>query len=104
MMIRLTVATGLMLAALSPRLAIAADNTLKKAEKETIRLAGKCEKEALKDQRDADRGRKHAQRDNKWDLLCAPPPPPVLPPPPPVEDLDPVVTEPPPGQTLPPSM
>jgi len=101
MMIRMTIATGLVMIALSPRLAAAADNTEKKAEKEEIRLAGKCAKEAVRDLRDAERERKHAQRDNKWDELCAPPPPP---PPPPVVEENPFVTETPPDLQPPPPM
>jgi len=79
MNLRLTLATFALIA-LCPRPSLAADNTEKIQEKEDARLAGKCAKEALKEVRDGERGRIHAQPENKWDELCAPPAPPVEPP------------------------
>lgn len=108
MNIRLMVATGLALIAVSPRLMLAAEDALKKSERaeqkavkenpksqgtEEIRLERKCAQEKAKDERAEDRDRKHPRRDNKWDELCAPPPPPVVVEPEPV---------PPPQQPVPP--
>ncbi len=98
MMIRLTLATGLVMVALAPRPAAAADNAQKKYEKEALRLSAKCAKEAAKDERDAERERTHPRQDNVWDELCAPPlPPPVMDPPAvePPADMDPVLLPPP---------
>lgn len=109
MMIRWSFATGLVMTVLSAVPASAADNTAKKAEKETIRLSDKCAKEAAKDERDAERERTHPRPDNVWDELCAPALPPLPPPPPPLvdppaEEVQPPLPEPilPPG-VLPPA-
>lgn len=101
MNIRLMIATGLALIAVAPNVTLAVEDALKKseraeakAEKKEAQLARKCAHEDAKDLRDADRGRKHPRRDNKWDERCAPPPPP-----PPVQEPVPVqqpIPEPPP--------
>lgn len=93
MNIRLMIATGLALIAVAPNVTLAVEDALKKgeradakvekkSEKKDDRLARKCAHEAAKDRHDAEWGRKHPRRDNKWDELCAPPPAP----PPPAEE------------------
>lgn len=78
---RLLLTTGALLIAFAPRPAAAERDNPGSQGTEEIRLERKCAQQREKDRRDEDRGRKHAQRDNKWDELCAPPPPPVVDPP-----------------------
>jgi hypothetical protein len=99
---RLLLTTGALMIVLAPRPAAAERDNDESQGTEEIRLERKCEQQREKDRRDEDRGRKHPQRGNKWDELCAPPPPPVVVPPvvePPV--IQPPALMPPPGVVIP---
>ena len=91
------------LASMFPGSSSAADDKSRKAGEDEVRLERKCDNEADKERRDEDRDRKHSQRDNKWDEVCAPPAPPPPPPPPVMTDPPPPVLPPPVAPPPPPT-